>query len=106
MGRRTLPLLIPETGSVLMKAGTLGAAGARRRLAAPSFERGMYRMTVMTKSAFKTLTHKYFSIRNGAISVIDDKLGIVNGDPTNRQKLLDLKKAILDFQNEKNAKHG
>ncbi len=63
-------------------------------------------MSLPSLQEWKTATHKWFSVRNGAIAVIDEKLGIVEKDPSNRTALTDLKDAIEAFKREKNEKYG
>lgn len=61
-------------------------------------------MTVMTVKEFKTKTHKYFSLRNGAIGAIDAALAAYHLEPDNRAKLTTLRDAIKAFRDQKDAK--
>ncbi|MFL6604970.1 MAG: hypothetical protein ACJ8R9_27040 [Steroidobacteraceae bacterium] len=63
-------------------------------------------MSLPSLQEWKTATHKWFSVRNGAIARIDEKLGIVEREPLNRTALTDLKDAIEAFKREKNEKYG
>nr|WP_199039234.1 hypothetical protein [Dyella sp. ASV24] len=63
-------------------------------------------MTIMTFAAFKKLTAKNFSLRNGAIGDIDAALKAYHTPPATKDKLNTLKQAIDAFKQVKNLKHG
>lgn len=62
-------------------------------------------MPLISLEEFKASTHKYFSRRDGAIKVIDDKLDAVHRNGT-YQSIQELRAAIDAFKTAKDQKHG
>lgn len=63
-------------------------------------------MPIMSLKSFKDDTSKWFSLRNGAIAVIDDKLRLHHAVPTDRNRLVELQTAINAFKQEKDTKYA
>jgi hypothetical protein len=63
-------------------------------------------VSIPTLQDWKNATHKWFSVRNGAIAVIDEKLEAVERSPNDHKALLELDAAIEAFKDEKDTKYG
>lgn len=61
-------------------------------------------MPVMSYATFNRGIDKWFSLRNGAIGVIDAKMKEYDRSPTNRALLLELQSAVNAFKHEKDLK--
>lgn len=61
-------------------------------------------MPIMSPKSFKDATSKWFSVRNGAIGVIDNRLSLYHAAPNDPNRLAALRTAIDAFKQEKDAK--